>query len=155
MKYQSVFKSDREILQAISDIHLRGQWFDADITFSKGVFWCSIKKPKYMSDLEPLFGYVKQDDSRFLVTYSNNSLKSIVFDPPFLFRRRSSENKDKISKRFSFFNSYEELMEMYQKSLKAIFNKLTKGGILAFKCQDMTDGRFYCTHNDIINFAIN
>ena len=154
MKYLSVFKSDREILQAISDIHLRGKWFDADITFSKGVIWYSCEKPKYMSDIEPLFDYVRQDDSRFLVTYPNNSLKSIVFDPPFLFRRRNSENKDKISKRFSWFNSYDEIMKMYQKSLNAIFNKLAKGGILAFKCQDMTDGRFYCTHNDVINYAI-
>lgn len=155
MRYLSVFNSDKEILQAISDIHLRGEWFDADITFSKGVFWYDIEKPKYMSDLEPLFDYVKQDDSTSLSTYQNNSLRSVVFDPPFLFRPRKSENNDKISNRFSYFKSYDELIDMYRKSLDAILSKLIKGGILAFKCQDMTDGKFYCTHNDIINYAIN
>lgn len=36
-----------------------------------------------------------------------------------------------------------------------IFNKIVKGGWLFFKCQDMTDGKFYCTHNEIINYATN
>ena len=154
MRYLSVFNSDKEILQAISDIHLRGKWFDADITYSKGVFWYELEKPKYMSDLAPLFDYVTQDDSTSLSTYQNDSLSSIVFDPPFLFRPRKSENNDKISNRFSYFKSYDDLIKMYRKSLDAIFTKLTKGGILAFKCQDMTDGKFYCTHNDIINYAV-
>ena len=154
MRYLSVFNSDKEILQAISDIHLRGKWFDADITYSKGVFWYELEKPKYMSDLEPLFDYVKQDDSTSLSTYQNDSLSSIVFDPPFLFRPRNSENNDKISNRFSYFKSYDDLIKMYQMSLDAIFTKLMKGGVLAFKCQDMTDGKFYCTHNDVINYAV-
>lgn len=154
MKYLSVFNTDREILQAISDIHLRGKWFDADITYSKGVFWYDIEKPTYMSDLDPMYEYVTQDDSTVLSTYTDKSLNSVVFDPPFLFRSRKSENNDKISKRFSYFTSYNELMNMYKRSLDAIHSKLVKGGILAFKCQDMTDGKFYCTHADIIHYAI-
>lgn len=153
MRYLSVFKQDSEILQAISDIHLRGKWFDADITYSKGVFWENITKPKYMSDLIPLYDFVKEDDSTKLETYEDNSLESIVFDPPFLFRPRKSENNDKICQRFSYFKSFEELITMYKNSLIAISKKLVKGGILAFKCQDMTDGKFYCTHNEIINMA--
>ena len=42
---------------------------------------------------------------------------------------------------------------MYKKSLDCFKNKLKKGGYLCFKCQDMTDGKFYCTHNFIINYA--
>lgn len=155
MRYLSVFNKDSDILKAISDIHLRGDWFDADITYSKGVFWEDIEKPKYMSDLVPVYDYVKQDDSTKLETYEDNSLKSVVFDPPFLFRPRKAENNDKICARFSYFKSFEELLEMYQQSLQAIHNKLVKGGILAFKCQDMTDGKFYCSHNEIINYATN
>lgn len=154
MRYLSVFNKDSEILKAISDIHLKGQWFDADITYSKGVFYENIEKPKYMSDLVPLYDYVKQDDSTKLYTYEDNSLKSIVFDPPFLFRPRKATNNDKICARFSYFKSFAELCEMYHKSLVAIKSKLQKGGILAFKCQDMTDGKFYCTHTEIINYAV-
>lgn len=155
MRYLSVFKEDSEILKAISNIHLRGKWFDADITYSKGVFYQNIERPKQVSDLEPLYDFVKLDDSTKLETYADNSLESVVFDPPFLFRNRKSQNNDMISARFSYFKSYEDLIDMYNKSMLAINKKLVKGGILAFKCQDMTDGKFYCTHNYIINFATN
>ena len=65
----------------------------------------------------------------------------------------NTKNNDKVSARFLYFNSYEELQSMYEKSLEAIYVKLKKGGFLCFKCQDMTDGKFYCTHNFIINYA--
>ena len=152
MRYLSVFEKDGEILKAIRDIHLK-EWYDADITYSKGVFWKRLKKPKLCSDLIPLFGFVTKDDSTVLKTYRDNSLSSVVFDPPFLFRKRGSKNNDKMCARFSYFSSYDELLRMYQQSILAIHKKLSQGGVLAFKCQDMTDGKFYCTHNDVINFA--
>ncbi|MBR4973286.1 MAG: hypothetical protein IKY45_02345, partial [Clostridia bacterium] len=74
--------------------------------------------------------------------------------PPFLFRNRKSANNDKMCSRFSYFKSYEELIEMYKKSLDCFNHKLKKGGYVFFKCQDMTDNKFYCTHKDIINYAI-
>lgn len=58
-----------------------------------------------------------------------------------------------MSARFTCFNSYEELQEMYKKSITCIYNKLKKNGYLCFKCQDMTDGKFYCTHNFVIDYA--
>lgn len=155
MRYLSVFKTDSEILKAISDIHLKGQWFDLDCTYSKGVFYKDIQQPKLKSDIIPLYNDVIQADSQELNFVEDNSLNSIVFDPPFLFRNRKALNKDKICARFSYFKSHEELLDMYKKSMVAINKKLKKGGILAFKCQDMSDGKFYCTHNDIINFATN
>lgn len=155
MRYLSVFHNDGEILKAISDIHLRGNWFDLDCTYSKGVFYYNIEQPKIKSDLIPLFDDVIKSDCTNLSFINNNSLNSIVFDPPFLFRNRKSNNDDKICKRFSYFKSYEELIDMYKKSLQEFKNKLLVGGYVLFKCQDMTDGKFYCTHNDIINFAQN
>ena len=124
MRYLSVFDSDSEILKAISDIFLKGEWFDLDCTYSKGVFYYDIKQPKFKSDLVPLYNDVLQDDSTKLEHFEDGSLKSIVFDPPFLFRKRKSENNDKISARFSYFSSFEELLDMYQKSLDCINRKL-------------------------------
>lgn len=153
MRYLSVFKEDSEILKAISDIHLRGEWFDLDCTYSKGVFYKDIPQPKYKSDIEPLFDDVMKLDATEMKGIADNSFNSIVFDPPFLFRKRKSVNNDKICARFSYFTSYEELVEMYQKSLNQFKRVLKKGGYLCFKCQDMTDNKFYCTHNFIINYA--
>lgn len=153
MKYLSVFESDSEILKAIDDIFLKNDWYDLDCTYSKGVFYYDIKQPRLKSDLKPLFEDVIESDCTKLEFVEDNSLKSIVFDPPFLFRNRKSINNDKISVRFTYFKSYEELQDMYKKSMNCFIKKLKKGGYLCFKCQDMTDGKFYCTHNFIINFA--
>ena len=153
MKYLSVFEDDGKILIAIDDIFLKNKWFDLDCTYSKGIFYKKIRQPKIKSDLCPLFEDVIKSDCTKLEFIDNDSLNSIVFDPPFLFRNRKSKNKDKISARFTYFNSYEELQEMYRKSMNCIYDKLKKGGFLCFKCQDMTDGKFYCTHNFIINYA--
>lgn len=153
MRYLSVFKDDGQVLKAISDIHLRGEWFDLDCTYSKGVFYKDIPQPKYKSDIQPLFDDVMKLDATEMKGICDNSFNSIVFDPPFLFRKRKSANNDKICARFSYFTSFEELVEMYQKSLNQFKRVLKKGGYLCFKCQDMTDNKFYCTHNFIINYA--
>ena len=153
MKYLSVYNSDELILKAMSDIHLKGEWYEADITYSKGVFYKNLPSPKIKSDLIPAYDDVIEADSTNLNFINNNQLKSIVFDPPFLFRNRKSDNNDKICGRFSFFKSYDDLIEMYSESLKTISLKLIKNGYLFFKCQDMTDNKFYCTHNKIINIS--
>lgn len=153
MRYLSVFTSDEEILKALSDIHLRGEWFDLDCTYSKGVFYKNIQQPKIKSDLFPISKEIIKSDSQELNFLRDEEIKSIVFDPPFLFRPRKAENKDKICGRFSYFKSFEELIEMYKNSLKEFMRVLQIRGYLFFKCQDMTDGKFYCTHNWIINIA--
>jgi len=153
MRYLSVFDNDSDVLVAINDIFLGKKWFDLDCTYSKGVFYYNIDQPRIKSDLTPQYDDVIQSDCTKLDFIEDNSLTSIVFDPPFLFRNRKSSNRDKISARFTYFGSYEELKEMYKNSLNCFMKKLKKGGYVCFKCQDMTDGKFYCTHNFIINYA--
>lgn len=147
MRYLSVFEKDSDILVAIDDIFLKNKWYDLDCTYSKGVFYQDIKEPRLKSDLIPLNKEVIKSDCTELNFIDDNSLNSIVFDPPFLFRKRKSMNNDKISARFTYFNSYDDLQDDCFK------RKLKKGGYVCFKCQDMTDGKFYCTHNFIINYA--
>lgn len=155
MRYLSVFENDRQILQAIDDIFLKKKGFDLDCTYSKGNFYDETCEPRIKSDINPLFFDVVKSDCTQLDFIKDNSLNSIVFDPPFLFRNRKSVNKDKMSKRFSYFNTYDELQKMYINSMICFKKKLKIGGFLCFKCQDMTDGKFYCTHNFIINYATN
>lgn len=153
MRYLSVFQEDKEVLKAFDDIFLKNKWYELDCTYSKGVFYKGIKEPKIKSDIIPLFLDVLEEDSTKLSGFKNNSIESIVFDPPFLFRNRKSENKDLISARFSYFNSFESLLEMYEKSLTQFKRILKNNGYVFFKCQDMTDGKFYCTHKYIIDMA--
>lgn len=153
MRYLSVFSDDGDILTAFSDIFLKGEWYDLDCTYSKGVFYQKTRQPERKSDLIPFDDTVIQSDARDLGFVDDNSLKSIVFDPPFLFRDRKAVNNDKMCARFSYFKTFNELQDMYHDSLKAILSKLDNRGYLFFKCQDMTDGKFYCTHNWVINEA--
>ena len=153
MRYLSVFKDDGEILKALSDIHLKGKWFDLDCTFSKGIFYKNIPMPKHICDLDPQTVYCMKDDSTKLENFDDNSLESIVFDPPFLFRNRKSDNNDRMSHRFTYFKSYAELLDMYYKSLICFNKKLKYNGYIFFKCQDMTDGKFYPTHYEVIKMA--
>ena len=39
MRHFSVFTEDKDILLAFDDIFTKSRWFDADITYSKGVFF--------------------------------------------------------------------------------------------------------------------
>ena len=148
-----MFEKDSDIIVAIDDIFLKNNWVDLDCTYSKGVFYNNIRQPKIKSDLIPQYEDVIEADCTKLDFVADGTLNSVVFDPPFLFRKRKSANVDKMSARFTYFNSYEELQDMYKKSMDCIYRKLRKGGYLCFKCQDMTDGKFYCTHNFIINYA--
>lgn len=153
MRYLSVFDNDSDILKAIDDIFLKNQWFDLDCTYSKGVFYKNIPQPRLKSDLVPQYNDVIKNDCTKLDFVKDNVLNSIVFDPPFLFRKRKSINNDKISARFTYFNNYDDLTEMYKLALQCFYKKLKNNGYVFFKCQDMTDGKFYCTHNFIINYA--
>lgn len=153
MRYLSIFEDDGEILTAISDIFLKGEWFDLDCTYSKGVFYYNTRQPKLKSDLNPQYDDVIECDCTQLDFVEDEALNSVVFDPPFLFRNRKSDNNDKISARFTYFKTYEDLQQMYKGAMDCIYRKLKTGGLLCFKCQDMTDNKFYCTHNFIINYA--
>ena len=153
MKHLSIFKTDEEILKALSEIHLKGNWYDLDCTYSKGVFYKNIEQPKIKSDLFPINEDIIKSDSQNLYFIENNKINSIIFDPPFLFRNRKAVNNDKICGRFSYFKSFDELILMYENSLKEFLRILKPRGYLFFKCQDMTDGKFYCSHNKIINIA--
>lgn len=152
MKHLSIFENDGKILEAINEIHLKNKWIDLDCTYSKGVFYKGINEPRIKSDLNPINESIIKSDCRDL-SFLSGKINSIVFDPPFLFRNRKSVNNDLICKRFSYFSSFDELKKMYVESLVEFSKRLNKKGYLLFKCQDMNDNKFYCTHNFIINEA--
>ena len=150
----SVYETDFEVLTAINRIFLEDKGFDLDPTYSQGVFYkkFGFQEPREKSDLVSQYPEVKQMDCRKL-SYPREWFNSIIFDPPFLFRDRIAVNNDVICGRFSFFKTFEDLLSMYEDSLKEFNRVLKDRGYLVFKCQDMTDGKFYCSHCNIIQLA--
>jgi len=155
MRFVSVYETDSDMLEAISKIFLNGEPFDLDPTFSKGVFYKNFPEPRLKSDLISQRDDVRQSDCRNLEWISDESINSIMFDPPFLFRDRKSVNNDKMCSRFSYFQTFNELILMYTDSLKEFYRILKPKKFLVVKCQDMTDGSkpFYDTHCDTIKIA--
>ena len=151
---KSISYSNTEILNAINKLYLDNKGFDLDPTYSKGNFYKDFPEPKKKSDLIPRFKDVRKSDFTDLF-FPDESLQSIIFDPPFLFRGRKSINNSKTEKTtsFSYYKTFGDLLISYSRALKEFYRILKPKGILAFKCQDMSDNKFYPNHIEVFNLA--
>ena len=131
---------------------------DVDATYSTGKMYKGIKEPKHKFDLKPQVEGCSKGDSRKL-PLKNKSVKSIMFDPPFLATTgqslRKMNDSNKLNKRFGVYASEQELRDMYCDSLKEFYRILVNNGILIFKCQDkVSSGKQYWNHCWIYQEAI-
>jgi len=150
----SVQDSDKTILESISHMCLDGKAFELDPCFSLGKFYKGMKEPVYKFDKYPQRDdVIELDLIKNNLPFQDNSVASIVFDPPFMFGIHGKTEQNVMTKRFTMFKDLKELENMYKSSLKEFYRILTKKGILAFKCQDYTDSKTTLTHCLIFNWA--
>jgi tRNA G10 N-methylase Trm11 len=135
---------------------------EVDPTFSTGMFYKPegiIPTPIHCFDIVPMYDFVKKHDCRSL-PFDNNSINSIIFDPPFLATKGKSLNTNEITnnimlRRFSYLHSEYELYKLYTDSLNEFYRVLKYKGTLIFKCQDkVSSGTQYLSHVFIINEAV-
>lgn len=126
-------------------LYLGGNEFDLDPTYSRGVFYKDVEEPVLKSDIDPQIEGVMQFDCTNLPLMSNYC-NSIVFDPPFMFGTHGQTKNNKMNKRFTMFDSWNELEQMYKQSLREFTRVLGYNGFLFFKCQDYTDSKTTMTH---------
>lgn len=144
-----------EILKNIIDLHVDGDSFDLDPTYSKGKFYESgvIKQPKLKSDLIPKFKDVKQSCASNLWV-DDKSISSICFDPPFIAGHTKQNPTGIIGERFHGFRYIKDLWGWYDLCLIEFHRVLARNGVLVFKCQDtVSSGKQYFSHVHIINKA--
>ena len=152
---KSIQNSDRDILSSIRTMYLNNENFDLDPCYSTGKFYEDLERPMMKMDKIPQDDEVIENDIMNGIDLKDNSIKSIVFDPPFMFEVRNRENLNLMKKRFSMFHGgFKELEEMYKKSLSEFYRILVKGGIVAFKCQDFTDSQTTLTHCYVWKWAL-
>ena len=156
---RSVYDTNDAILTGIEKLHCP-DGFECDVTYGNGAFWKGRSRPKYCFDITPLHEGVIQADSQML-PLEPNTLRSIVFDPPFLcYVAKGRDNasadgkKAVMSKRFGGYWAYSELENHYKGTLKEAARVLKKGGVIVVKCQDIIHNhKMHATHVNVCNWA--
>jgi len=151
---KSIQNRDQDVLMAIRELYLYGEKFELDPCYSSGKFYEGIEPPNITMDKEPANYKIIKNDIMDGIPCKDSSITSIVFDPPFMFGTHGQTKNNIMTKRFTMFDSWEQLEQMYKKALSEFYRILVKGGIVAFKCQDYTDSRTTLTHCFVHNWAI-
>ena len=148
MVIPSISYNQEEIIQWIIDMHTGP--IELDPTYGDGVFYRNIQKPKYMFDINPEKGVEVASADRLPV--ADNSINSIMFDPPFL---HDTGKHSIIGKRFGYFPTLKVLWGFYEDCIIEFSRKLKDGGHLIFKCQDtVSDHKNWFSHVEIMNLAV-
>ena len=149
----SIGYDEQEMIRDIIYLHSPIKKIDLDPCYSIGNFYKDgIKKPKYIFDKYPQTNDCIQAESHSLPV-ENESVETIMFDPPFVFGIHGKAEENIMAKRFTIFKDFDELKNMYFNSLKEFYRILKKRGIVIFKCQDYTDSKTTMTHCHVFNWA--
>lgn len=154
---KSVYGSNHDVIKNIMTLYNIEQ-FDLDCTYSKGAFWKDLKQPKIKTDIEALFDDVIVADSEAL-PFENGSINSTMYDPPFVIcGKKYKENKEGssiIAKRFTGYQTYEELKTNYYNTLSELYRITNNGGIVVMKTQDtVSGGKNFFTHVMVMQMAL-
>lgn len=154
---RSVYESNFDVIKNIMGLYNIEQ-FDLDCTYSKGNFWKGLPTPINKSDLYPVNDTIIQASSENL-PFGDNSMKSIMYDPPFVIAGKTfKDNKEGssiIAKRFWGYSTYDELKNNYYNSLLELYRVCDEGGHVVFKCQDtVSGGKNHFTHVMVMNMAM-
>lgn len=149
---KSISYNQEEIIKNALSLHC-SDGIDLDPTYSKGVFYKNIVEPRLKSDLYPVDESIRKSDASEL-WLCDGSIKSIMFDPPFIVGHKEGKQKGIIANRFNSFKNIKELWQWYDACIAEFYRVLQKKGVLIFKCQDtVSSGKQWISHNHIINQA--
>ena len=145
-----------EILYNIMQLYNNGQPFECDITASELKFYKKGKKDKYDIPIPKILMdvYPQREDIIKITPFQklpleDNSISSIVFDPPFVISPKDCKSKienkcgnNMISNRFSSFYPVNELYYNYYWWINDIFRCLNENGIFILKCMSTVSGGY-------------
>ena len=152
---KSISYDQQQILNWIIRLYVPKRAFDADFTFSRGVFYNGGRVPlprlcfdKYPDKAENVSPLEKAENIK------DGSLHSCVVDLPFLITQKKWAETSLIANRFNYFVSFEEVAEANKYMLNLAYRKLCKKGILIIKTQDQyTGGKHIWMHRLVEEWA--
>ena len=146
---KSTHENQIELLKAIGELYI-GEGFHLDPCYNKGTIHKGLKDPELKSDLDTQYGVFQADCRALLI--KENSIRSIMFDPPFL---AGGGATGKMAGRYSSYKTVDDLLKFYADSMKEFDRVLKPNGYLVFKCQDMCNGRTQTfSHCEIYKMAL-
>lgn len=125
---KSISFNQQEILEDIIKLHCP-QGIEVDATFSKGVFYKGKPNllPKLKFDLFPQTEDTIKSAAEAL-PLNDNSIKSLIFDPPFCVGYTTGRKTGIIGQRFNGFRYIKDLWEWYFLCIKEFYRVLDWGG---------------------------
>lgn len=164
--FKSVFEDQNLLIQTLLDLHNNGERLNLDPMFNQGNFYKKIVElPLLAGDINKKYQtkFVKNLDATNLKQINNETIKSIILDPPFLYSV-PKRNENHIGKsyheysrntisRFSTFKDKKALLNFYKKIIDEAFRVLVKKGLLIFKCQDMNKDWIHIDVFNLLNKA--
>lgn len=151
--YKSVFENEQQLIKALLEIHNDNKDIECDPMYFKGNFYKEINAPKYKFDINPQVIECEYGDATNL-PLENETLNSIILDPPFLFGIHGKTDKYYSARTHTIFKNFDELEKCYKGILNNAYRVLKKNGLLIFKCQDYTDSKTTMTHCLVYNWAV-
>ncbi len=152
---QTINYDQHELIRNIIDLHVPDGLIELDPTYSKGNFYnkSGIDEPMEKFDLYPQTDCTLQANANDLPHF-DNSIASIMFDPPFIVGHTKGKPTGIIGERFHGFRYISDLWEWYSECLLEFHRILAPEGVLIFKCQDtVSSGKQWFSHNYIMNEA--
>jgi hypothetical protein len=150
----SISYEQGEIIRNIIKLHCP-EGIELDPTYSKGNFYknSGIDEPLEKFDLYPQADDTLEANANDLPHW-DNSIKSIMFDPPFVVGHTKDKPSGIIGKRFHGFRYIQDLWQWYSQCLEEFYRILETKGILIIKCQDtVSSGKQWFSHVYLMNEA--
>lgn len=150
---KTVNRNQTNLLKDLTKLHTNDK-IDVDITYSTGRMWKGTGiEPIHKFDQRVEAKGVIQADIIKGIPLEDNSVNSVMFDPPFLVKGKP-EQAGLMGKRFTAFKSVDELWSFYKQGVNESFRVLAPGGKLITKTQDITTGKgIFASSSEIYNFA--
>ena len=151
---KTVNDNQHDIIKDIISLHCP-QGIECDPTYSKGNFYekSSIPKPKFKFDAFPQTLDTIQSDASML-PLNDSSIKSLMFDPPFIVGHTKDKPTGIMGTRFHGFKCIADLWQWYDLCIKEFYRVLEANGVLIVKCQDtVSSGKQWFSHVHIMNEA--
>ncbi|MEI6598146.1 MAG: hypothetical protein WCL22_03800, partial [bacterium] len=151
---KTVNDNQHDIIKDIISLHCP-QGIECDPTYSKGNFYekSLIAKPEFKFDAFPQTPDTIQSEASTL-PLNDSSIKSLMFDPPFIVGHTKDKPTGIMGTRFHGFKYIADLWEWYDLCIKEFYRVLETNGVLIVKCQDtVSSGKQWFSHVHIINEA--